>query len=53
VRPGDTVRAGDALAELRTDEPARIAAARDDAAPAIVVADAAPEASPLVLDRIA
>ncbi|GAB1694505.1 thymidine phosphorylase [Krasilnikovia sp. M28-CT-15] len=53
VRPGDRVRAGDPLLELRTDEPARIPAARADAEAAIRIADAAPTPTPLLLDRIA
>ncbi|RZU50289.1 thymidine phosphorylase [Krasilnikovia cinnamomea] len=53
VRPGDRVRAGDPLLELRTDEPARIPAARADAEAAIRIADAAPEPTPLLIDRIA
>ncbi|BFU42291.1 thymidine phosphorylase [Krasilnikovia sp. MM14-A1004] len=53
VRPGDRVRAGDPLLELRTDEPARIPAARADAEAAIRIADAAPESAPLLIDRIA
>lgn len=51
-RPGDPVRAGDPLYELRTDDPARfpeaLAAARD----AVVIADAPPPATPLVRDRV-
>jgi thymidine phosphorylase len=53
VRPGDAVRAGDPLLELRTDEPGRIPAAREVAAPAIVVAETAPDPAPLLIDRIA
>jgi thymidine phosphorylase len=53
VRPGDPVRRGDVLAELRTDDGDRVAAARDLAAAAIVVADAAPPPAELVLERIA
>jgi thymidine phosphorylase len=53
VRPGDRVRAGDVLLELRTDEGARIATARDVAASAVTVGEAAPALTPLVLDRIA
>lgn len=51
-RPGDPVRAGDPLYELRTDDPARfpeaLAAARD----AVVIADAPPPPTPLVRDRV-
>jgi thymidine phosphorylase len=53
VRPGDPVRRGDVLAELRTDDGDRVAAASDLAAAAIVVADAAPPTAELVLERIA
>jgi thymidine phosphorylase len=53
VRPGDRVSAGDVLLELRTDEAARIPAARDLAARAVVVSDTAPAAAPLLIDRIA
>ncbi|HET6533202.1 MAG TPA: thymidine phosphorylase [Actinoplanes sp.] len=53
VRPGDAVRRGDPLAELRTDDGSRLASARDLAAGAIVVADAAPDPAPLVIERVA
>jgi thymidine phosphorylase len=53
VRPGDRVTAGQPLLELRTDAEERIAAARELADRAIRIADAAPQRSPLVLDRIA
>jgi thymidine phosphorylase len=53
VRPGDRVRAGDVLLELRTDDPGRIPAAREAAAGAVLVGDMAPGPVPLVLDRIA
>jgi thymidine phosphorylase len=53
VRPGDTVRAGDPLFELRTDDGSTIAAALAAADGAVVVADAAPEPVPLILERIA
>jgi thymidine phosphorylase len=52
-RPGDPVRRGDLLYELRTDDPGRIPAALEAADGAVVVADAAPERRPLVLERIA
>ena len=51
-RPGDRVRAGEVLFELRTDEASRIDAARAAADGAMVVADAPPGPQPLVLDRI-
>ena len=53
VKPGDRVRAGDVLLELRTDEQSRIPAARDLAADAVIVGEVAPALTPLVLDRIA
>ncbi|MCU7726745.1 thymidine phosphorylase [Actinoplanes sp. KI2] len=53
VKPGDRVRAGDVLFELRTDEQSRIPAARNLAAEAVIVGDVAPTLTPLVLDRIA
>jgi thymidine phosphorylase len=53
VRPGDRVRAGDPLAELRTDESARIPTAREAAAGAISLASVAPDPAPLLIDRIA
>jgi thymidine phosphorylase len=53
VRPGDAVRRGDPLAELRTDDGSRLPPARDLAAGAIVVADAAPDPAPLVIERVA
>jgi thymidine phosphorylase len=53
VRPGDRVRAGDVLLELRADDESRIPAARDDAAGAITVGAERPASSPLLLDRIA
>jgi thymidine phosphorylase len=54
-RPGDRVAAGDVLAELRADDPARIPAALTELRDAIQVADVAPRraAGPLILDRIA
>jgi thymidine phosphorylase len=53
AKPGDRVRAGDVLLELRADDPGRIVAARDAAAEAVTVGDAPPGLTPLVLDRIA
>ncbi|WP_433370709.1 thymidine phosphorylase [Actinoplanes sp. CA-142083] len=53
VKPGDRVTAGDVLFELRTDEQSRIPAARAVATDAVIVGDAAPALTPLVLDRIA
>ncbi|MBW6433127.1 thymidine phosphorylase [Actinoplanes hulinensis] len=53
VRPGDRVRAGDVLLELRADDESRIPVAQADAAAAITVGTEAPAPSPLLLDRIA
>jgi thymidine phosphorylase len=53
VKPGDTVRAGDPLLELRTDEGSRFDAARQAVRSAIVIAETAPEPRSLLLDRIA
>jgi thymidine phosphorylase len=51
-RPGDRVRAGDPLYELRAEDPRRIPAARELAAAALTVAAEPPAAAPLVLERI-
>jgi thymidine phosphorylase len=51
-KPGDRVRAGDSLYELRTDEPDRLPAALSLAREAVVVADTAPARPPLVIDRV-
>jgi thymidine phosphorylase len=53
VKPGDRVRAGDVLLELRTDDDSRIAAARADATAAIKIGTDAPASAGLLLDRIA
>lgn len=53
VKPGDRVKAGDVLLELRTDEESRIGAARADAVAAIVIGTDAPASAGLLLDRIA
>ncbi|MBG0561591.1 thymidine phosphorylase [Actinoplanes aureus] len=53
VRPGDRVKAGDVLLELRADDESRIPVARDDAERAIVVGTEAPIQARLLLDRIA
>jgi thymidine phosphorylase len=52
-RPGDAVRAGEVLLELRTDEAARIPAALADARAAVTVARTAPTRERLLIDRIA
>jgi thymidine phosphorylase len=51
-RPGDRVRRGDPLYELRTEEEARMPAALAAAAEAVVIGDGPPEPRPLILDRI-
>ncbi|HET6483973.1 MAG TPA: thymidine phosphorylase, partial [Actinoplanes sp.] len=53
VRPGDEVRAGDVLLELRADDPARIPAARAEAAEAVRIGAERPTLTNLILDRIA
>jgi thymidine phosphorylase len=53
VRPGDAVRAGDVLLELRTDEAGRIPAALTTAEGAVRIAPSAPAPAPLLIDRIA
>jgi thymidine phosphorylase len=52
VRPGDPVRAGDPLYELRADDAARIPAARQAAEGAVPVTTRPPPAVPLIIDRI-
>ncbi len=52
-KPGDTVRAGEPLLELRTDEDDRLPAAREALAGAWTIAAAAGDVTPLVLDRVA
>ncbi|MCG5448946.1 MULTISPECIES: thymidine phosphorylase [Micromonospora] len=51
-RPGDEVRAGDALYELRADDATRIPAALTEAANAVRIAPTAPAATSLVIERI-
>ncbi len=51
-RPGDAVRAGDVLYELRAEDPSRIPAARESAAQAITITAEPPAPGPLILDRI-
>jgi thymidine phosphorylase len=52
-RPGDPVRAGDPLYELRAEDPRRIADGLAAAAAAVQVGDAPPDVVPLVLERVA
>jgi thymidine phosphorylase len=51
-RPGDPVRAGEPLLELRTEDPGRIPAAREVIESAVAVAAAAPPRTPLIIDRV-
>ncbi|MGC4786498.1 thymidine phosphorylase [Micromonospora sp. DT178] len=51
-RPGEAVRTGDPLYELRAEDAARIPAARDDAARAVRISPVALAATPLVIERI-
>jgi thymidine phosphorylase len=51
-KPGDRVKAGDVLFELRADEAARIPAALEAAASAVRIARTAPNPVPLIIDRI-
>jgi thymidine phosphorylase len=52
-RPGDPVRAGDILYELRADDPRLIPEARSVAESAVHVGARRPAMSPLILDRVA
>ncbi|MEV0713566.1 thymidine phosphorylase [Asanoa sp. NPDC050611] len=52
-RPGDPVRAGEPLYELRADDPARFAAAIEAAAGAVSVRSSPQATAPLVIDRLA
>jgi len=51
-KPGDAVSAGDVLMELRADDASRIPDARDLAAAAVTISDEAPDARPLILERL-
>ena len=53
ARPGDRVRAGQALATLHTDTPERFARALDALTSTFVVGDGPAPTRPLILDRIA
>ncbi|GLY03402.1 MULTISPECIES: thymidine phosphorylase [Actinoplanes] len=53
VKPGDRVKAGDVLLELRADDESRIPVARAEAAAAITVGSGPTTSVPLLLDRIA
>jgi thymidine phosphorylase len=51
-RPGDEVRAGDPLYELRAEDPGRIAAAQEAASGAVEITGGRPAPVPLVMERI-
>jgi thymidine phosphorylase len=51
-KPGDAVSAGDVMLELRADDASRIPSARDVAVAAVTISDAAPDACPLILERL-
>ncbi|MFG1762635.1 thymidine phosphorylase [Micromonospora parva] len=51
-RPGDEVRAGDPLYELRAEDATRIPAALAEAADAVRIASTAPAATSLVIERV-
>jgi thymidine phosphorylase len=53
VKPGDRVKRGDVLLELRTDDASRIPAALETASAAVVIGEKGPTPTKLVLDRIA
>ncbi len=52
-RPGDRVKAGDILYELRADDDGRFPAALESAQSAVKIGRAAPTPVPLVIDRVA
>ncbi|MFC0528146.1 thymidine phosphorylase [Phytohabitans kaempferiae] len=52
-KPGDPVRAGEPLFELRADDASRIPAALAEAAAAVTVADTPPGRRALVMERVA
>jgi thymidine phosphorylase len=52
-KPGDPVRAGEPLYELRADDGARIPAARAEAERGVTISAVPPRRTPLVLERIA
>ena len=52
-RPGDEVKAGEVLCELRTDDAGRIPAALSALDGAVSISAAPPEQRPLILERIA
>ena len=53
AKPGDTVKKGDPLFTLNADDPARFERALDALAGSYEIGDTAPEAAPIVRERIA
>jgi thymidine phosphorylase len=53
AKEGEAVRAGQALLELRTDEPERFAAALESLEGGFEISADPPPARPLILDRVA
>ncbi len=51
-RPGERVAAGDVVAELRADDPARIPGALEQASAAVAINALPPPPRPLIIDRI-
>ncbi|QIX51283.1 thymidine phosphorylase [Rhodococcus sp. DMU1] len=52
VKPGDRVRAGDAIATLHTDTPAKFPAAMATLGEGVHISDSTPATRPLVVERI-
>lgn len=52
VRPGDSVRAGDVLFEVRCDDPGRMARGLESLGGAVTLGAAAPQPRPLIAGRI-
>jgi thymidine phosphorylase len=52
-RPGDAVKAGDVLYEVRADDAARMPLGLESLRGAVTIVDGPPEPTPLVLERIA
>jgi thymidine phosphorylase len=51
-RPGDAVSAGDVLMELRADDASRLPDGLSTASSAVTISDEAPDARPLILERL-
>jgi thymidine phosphorylase len=52
AKPGDRVTKGQPVVELHGDDPSRLDAARAELTNAIEIADAAPPAAPLIIERL-